>query len=205
MRSGYSSRILLISSVPMPEPVPPPSEWHTWKPARMQPRAINEGRPCTLTASPLLPPAAWRCDVSGLADLQHAQAQGSPGAQHVTNTQRSTRRCKLQLTFGSADHQQASEPAETMQGQCDSVLCSLRAALCGPHPLDVDSMHHSTWTVLLTVPTPVLLMIHSAPYASAFAGLQCFGSGRPGCLLKSCSAGKVCKSTATKLPKRGHP
>ena len=33
MRSGYSSRILLISSVPMPLPVPPPSEWHTWKPA----------------------------------------------------------------------------------------------------------------------------------------------------------------------------
>lgn len=26
MRSGYSSRILLISNVPMPEPVPPPSE-----------------------------------------------------------------------------------------------------------------------------------------------------------------------------------
>ena len=25
MRSGYSSRILLINSVPMPDPVPPPS------------------------------------------------------------------------------------------------------------------------------------------------------------------------------------
>ena len=33
MRSGYSSRILLISSVPMPDPVPPPSECATWKPA----------------------------------------------------------------------------------------------------------------------------------------------------------------------------
>ena len=33
MRSGYSSRILLISSVPMPLPVPPPSECATWKPA----------------------------------------------------------------------------------------------------------------------------------------------------------------------------
>lgn len=32
MRSGNSSRILLISSVPMPEPVPPPSEWVSWKP-----------------------------------------------------------------------------------------------------------------------------------------------------------------------------
>jgi hypothetical protein len=29
MRSGYSSRILEMSSVPMPEPVPPPREWHT--------------------------------------------------------------------------------------------------------------------------------------------------------------------------------
>ncbi len=36
MRSGYSSRILLISSVPMPEPVPPPSECATWKPAAPQ-------------------------------------------------------------------------------------------------------------------------------------------------------------------------
>ena len=34
MRSGYSSRILEISRVPMPEPVPPPSEWQTWKPWR---------------------------------------------------------------------------------------------------------------------------------------------------------------------------
>lgn len=29
MRSGYSSRTLEISSVPMPEPVPPPIDWHT--------------------------------------------------------------------------------------------------------------------------------------------------------------------------------
>ena len=33
MRSGYSSRILLMSSVPIPEPVPPPRECATWKPA----------------------------------------------------------------------------------------------------------------------------------------------------------------------------
>ena len=32
MRSGYSSRILEIRRVPMPEPVPPPKEWATWKP-----------------------------------------------------------------------------------------------------------------------------------------------------------------------------
>merc|ERR1719182_1009717 len=32
--SGYSSRILEISRVPMPEPVPPPMEWVTWKPWR---------------------------------------------------------------------------------------------------------------------------------------------------------------------------
>ena len=34
MRSGYSSRILEIRRVPMPEPVPPPSEWVIWKPWR---------------------------------------------------------------------------------------------------------------------------------------------------------------------------
>merc|ERR1719324_2251017 len=28
IRSGYSSRTLEISKVPMPLPVPPPSEWH---------------------------------------------------------------------------------------------------------------------------------------------------------------------------------
>ncbi|CAA7399059.1 unnamed protein product [Spirodela intermedia] len=31
--SGYSSRIFDISSVPIPDPVPPPSEWQIWKPA----------------------------------------------------------------------------------------------------------------------------------------------------------------------------
>merc|ERR1711972_1210870 len=40
MRSGYSSRTLEMSSVPMPEPVPPPSEWQSWKPWRQsQPSA----------------------------------------------------------------------------------------------------------------------------------------------------------------------
>ena len=32
--SGYSSRILLINKVPIPEPVPPPKEWHNWNPWR---------------------------------------------------------------------------------------------------------------------------------------------------------------------------
>ena len=32
IRSGYSSRILLINNVPMPEPVPPPRECASWKP-----------------------------------------------------------------------------------------------------------------------------------------------------------------------------
>ena len=32
--SGYSSRILEISKVPMPEPVPPPKEWVNWKPCK---------------------------------------------------------------------------------------------------------------------------------------------------------------------------
>ncbi len=34
MRSGYSSRTLERSSVPRPEPVPPPREWVIWKPVR---------------------------------------------------------------------------------------------------------------------------------------------------------------------------
>ena len=34
MRSGYSSRILEIKSVPIPAPVPPPREWVIWKPSR---------------------------------------------------------------------------------------------------------------------------------------------------------------------------
>ena len=34
MRSGYSSRILEMSSVPMPDPVPPPSACVIWKPWR---------------------------------------------------------------------------------------------------------------------------------------------------------------------------
>lgn len=32
--SGYSSLILEISNVPIPEPVPPPREWVSWKPCR---------------------------------------------------------------------------------------------------------------------------------------------------------------------------
>ena len=34
IQSGYSSQILLMSSVPIPDPVPPPSEWVIWKPWR---------------------------------------------------------------------------------------------------------------------------------------------------------------------------
>ena len=34
MRSGYSSRTLEISNVPIPAPVPPPREWQSWKPCR---------------------------------------------------------------------------------------------------------------------------------------------------------------------------
>ena len=32
--SGYSSRILLIIKVPIPDPVPPPREWVSWNPWR---------------------------------------------------------------------------------------------------------------------------------------------------------------------------
>merc|ERR1711957_197323 len=40
IRSGYSSRILEMRRVPMPDPVPPPREWVTWNPWRQsQPSA----------------------------------------------------------------------------------------------------------------------------------------------------------------------
>ncbi|KAF4532310.1 hypothetical protein B566_EDAN010811 [Ephemera danica] len=40
MRSGYSSRILEMSRVPMPEPVPPPRECVSWNPCKQsQPSA----------------------------------------------------------------------------------------------------------------------------------------------------------------------
>lgn len=32
--SGYSSRILEIKRVPIPDPVPPPREWASWKPCK---------------------------------------------------------------------------------------------------------------------------------------------------------------------------
>lgn len=34
IRSGYSSLILLIRRVPIPDPVPPPRLWAIWKPCR---------------------------------------------------------------------------------------------------------------------------------------------------------------------------
>lgn len=38
--SGYSSRILDMSNVPRPEPVPPPNEWANWNPCKQsQPSA----------------------------------------------------------------------------------------------------------------------------------------------------------------------
>merc|ERR1719181_2107863 len=38
--SGYSSRTLEMSSVPIPAPVPPPNEWHNWNPCKQsQPSA----------------------------------------------------------------------------------------------------------------------------------------------------------------------
>jgi hypothetical protein len=38
--SGYSSLILEIRRVPMPDPVPPPKEWQTWNPASSENKAI---------------------------------------------------------------------------------------------------------------------------------------------------------------------
>ena len=39
--SGYSSRILDMSNVPMPDPVPPPSEWVSWKPWRQSQLSVS--------------------------------------------------------------------------------------------------------------------------------------------------------------------
>jgi hypothetical protein len=38
--SGYSSRIFEIRRVPIPAPVPPPSEWVIWKPVTWQVRKM---------------------------------------------------------------------------------------------------------------------------------------------------------------------
>ena len=54
--SGYSSLIFEMSKVPIPEPVPPPSEWHTWKPTNEQitntviKRKYKESKNCTFTS-----------------------------------------------------------------------------------------------------------------------------------------------------------
>lgn len=40
--SGYSSRIFEIMRVPIPEPVPPPSEWVSWKPCNTQTKNQNK-------------------------------------------------------------------------------------------------------------------------------------------------------------------
>ena len=41
MRSGYSSRILEMSKVPMPDPVPPPNEWASWNPCIFKIRTLE--------------------------------------------------------------------------------------------------------------------------------------------------------------------
>jgi hypothetical protein len=52
IRSGYSSRILEINSVPIPAPVPPPNEWVIWKPWRLsQPSASRRTTSSTESTS----------------------------------------------------------------------------------------------------------------------------------------------------------
>lgn len=41
IRSGYSSRIFDIKRVPIPEPVPPPSEWVIWNPLKQMQMFIS--------------------------------------------------------------------------------------------------------------------------------------------------------------------
>jgi len=41
IRSGYSSLIFEIKSVPIPEPVPPPREWQTWNPENTSKNKIS--------------------------------------------------------------------------------------------------------------------------------------------------------------------
>merc|ERR1711972_278946 len=52
IRSGYSSRTFEINNVPIPEPVPPPKEWHIWKPCKQsQPSASLRTTSRTLSIS----------------------------------------------------------------------------------------------------------------------------------------------------------
>ena len=53
--SGYSSLILEMSKLPMPEPVPPPREWVIWKPLRQsQPSASFLNTSITSSSCPSL-------------------------------------------------------------------------------------------------------------------------------------------------------
>jgi hypothetical protein len=45
IRSGYSSLIFEIRRVPIPDPVPPPREWQTWKPDH---RKSNKSMSCSV-------------------------------------------------------------------------------------------------------------------------------------------------------------
>ena len=54
--SGYSSLILEMRRVPMPDPVPPPREWVSWKPCR-QSHVSDSLRTTSRTASTNSAPA----------------------------------------------------------------------------------------------------------------------------------------------------
>lgn len=58
IRSGYSSRIFDINSVPSPEPVPPPREWVSWNPCKQSHPSLSlrtTSRICTWTRPVSIP------------------------------------------------------------------------------------------------------------------------------------------------------
>jgi hypothetical protein len=65
IRSGYSSRILLINNVPMPEPVPPPNECASWKPCVQV--IVTNARSLSHTCKQSQPSAALRVTSSTLS------------------------------------------------------------------------------------------------------------------------------------------
>ena len=141
MRSGYSSRILLISSVPMPEPVPPPSEWHTWKPARMPPELL-EGQAMHQIAH-----HCCRLQHGGAVFLSLLLALcASRAGQHFCYVSKPEANASEIFLQQQRNCEQATEFCQNHAMPCDIVLCSHPCSpSSAPSPGGQVPMHHSMW------------------------------------------------------------